>query len=117
MPEFKDMLKYYREHANLSQREFAKRIGIAPATVGMYEQGNRHPDFETEEKIADFFNVSLDNLRGRDTEAAPQLRSDEQQLLDGYNQLDQEDKAEVRGVVKGMLRNEKYIEQYREKNA
>ena len=68
MPEFKDMLKYYRERMGLSQRDFAKRINIAPATVGMYEQGKRHPDFETEEKIADFFNVSLDNLRGRDDE-------------------------------------------------
>ena len=34
----------------------------------MYEAGNREPDFETEEKIADFFNTDLNTLRGRDIE-------------------------------------------------
>lgn len=117
MPDFKDMLKYYRERMGLSQREFAQRIGLAPSTVGMYEKGKRHPDNETEERIADFFNVSLDNLRGRDDETSTvPLRQDEEQLLDVYNQLDIEDKAELRGTAKGMLMADKY-NQLREKNA
>lgn len=116
MPEFKDMLKYYREREGLSQREFAKRIKIAPATVGMYEQGKRHPDFETEEKIADFFNVSLDNLRGRDDEnPLLQLRSDEQELLDKYNKMDDMDKGRMHGTADTILQSDKY--QLEEKNA
>ena len=31
----------------------------------MYETGAREPDFETLEKIADFFNVDIDYLLGR----------------------------------------------------
>ena len=31
----------------------------------MYENGNREPDFETLEMIADFFNVDIDYLLGR----------------------------------------------------
>lgn len=31
----------------------------------MYENGNRTPSFEIEEKIADYFNVDLEFLRGR----------------------------------------------------
>lgn len=68
MPDFKDMLKYFRMRANLSQSELAEKIGVSTSTISMYEVGKREPDFETEEKIADFFNTDLDTLRGRDVE-------------------------------------------------
>ena len=65
---FKDMLKYFRMRDNLSQSELAEKLGISPSTISMYEVGKREPDFETEEKIAVFFNTDLNTLRGRDTE-------------------------------------------------
>lgn len=68
MPDFKDMLKYFRMRENLSQSELAEKLGLSPSTVSMYEVGKREPDFETEEKIADFFNTDLNTLRGRDIE-------------------------------------------------
>lgn len=71
MPEFKDMLKYYRMRDGLSQSELAKKLGVSPSTISMYEIGQREPDFETEEAIADLFNTDLNTLRGRDTERPP----------------------------------------------
>lgn len=68
MAEFKDMLKYFRSREGLSQSELAKKLGVSTSTISMYEVGKREPDFETEEKIADFFNTDLNILRGRDTE-------------------------------------------------
>ena len=91
--EFKDMLKYYRQNMGLSQRELAARLKLSPSTISMYEVGNREPDFETEEKIADFFNVDLNTLRGKDTEAtpapaaAPSLSSDRIDLLEKRDDL------------------------------
>lgn len=69
MPEFKDMLKYFRMREKLSQSELAEKLGVSASTISMYEVGKREPDFETEEKIADFFNTDLNTLRGRDIEA------------------------------------------------
>ena len=69
MPEFKDMLKLFRMREHLSQSELAEKLGISASTVSMYEVGRRQPDFETEEKIADFFNTDLNTLRGRDNES------------------------------------------------
>lgn len=69
MQEFKDMLKFFRMRANLSQSELAEKLGVAASTISMYEVGKREPDFETEEKIADFFNTDLNTLRGRDNES------------------------------------------------
>lgn len=68
MADFKDMLKYFRSRDGLSQSDLAKKIGVSTSTISMYEVGKREPDFETEEKIADFFNTDLNILRGRDTE-------------------------------------------------
>lgn len=68
MPEFKDMLKYFRVREGLSQNELAEKLGMSASRISMYEVGKREPDFETEEKIADFFNTDLNTLRGRDVE-------------------------------------------------
>ena len=68
MPDFKEMLKYFRTREHLSQSELAEKLGLSPSTISMYEVGKREPDFETEEKIADFFNTDLNTLRGRDNE-------------------------------------------------
>ncbi|AYV92537.1 hypothetical protein A2U14_00765 [Fusobacterium necrophorum subsp. funduliforme] len=62
---FKERLSELRKEKNISQEKFADLIGVSKSTISMYENGNRTPDFETEEKIADFFNVDLDYLRGR----------------------------------------------------
>lgn len=66
MPEFKDMLKYLRKQAGLSQTELADKLGLSTSTIGMYESGRRQPNFETEEKMADFFHTDLNTLRGKD---------------------------------------------------
>lgn len=68
MPEFKDMLKYFRTREGLSQSELAKKLGLSASTISMYEVGKRQPDFEIEEKIADLFNTDLNTLRGKDSE-------------------------------------------------
>ena len=68
MPEFKDMLKYFRMREHLSQSELAEKLGLSASSISMYEVGKREPDFDTEEKIADFFNTDLNTLRGRDNE-------------------------------------------------
>lgn len=51
----------------MSQQELADALGISKSAVNMYERGERQPNFETLETIADFFNVDIDYLLGRTT--------------------------------------------------
>lgn len=58
-------LKSLRTHRNITQSDLATRIGVARTTYAMYEQGQREPDYETLQRLADFYEVSVDYLLGR----------------------------------------------------
>ncbi len=62
---FKDRLKALRISRGLTQEELSSKLSISRSAIGMYEKGNRQPDFDTLELIADFFNVDIDYLLGR----------------------------------------------------
>lgn len=56
-----------RKRKKLSQKDFGKIIGAAQNTVSQWENGSREPDSETINRIAKFFNVSIDYLLGNET--------------------------------------------------
>ncbi len=58
-------IKKLRENKNLNQLEFSKILNISNTTLSQYEAGNRTPSDEIKEKVADYFNVSVDYLLGR----------------------------------------------------
>lgn len=54
-----------RERNHLTQETLAGSLGISRASLSHYEKMRREPDFNTIQKIADFFKVSIDYLLGR----------------------------------------------------
>lgn len=68
MSSFGAILRKLRKDDNLTQTQLANALGLAFSTISMYERGIREPDFETLEAIADYFNVSMDCLHGKETE-------------------------------------------------
>lgn len=65
MSTFSNRLRDLRREKKMTQDELAKVLGISKSAVSMYENGNREPDFETLEAIADFFNVDMNYLLGK----------------------------------------------------
>lgn len=63
---FANRLTELRKSRGISQKELANYIEVSPSLVGMYEQGRRKPSFEILEAIADYFNVNIDTLYGKD---------------------------------------------------
>lgn len=62
---FKTRLKQLRNEKKINQRELANFLKVAPSTISMYESGQREPNFEVLESLADFFNVDLNYLLGK----------------------------------------------------
>lgn len=64
MSDFAVRFRSLRIRDGLTQDELAKKLEISKSAISMYENGNREPDFETLELIADYFNVDMNYLLG-----------------------------------------------------
>jgi transcriptional regulator with XRE-family HTH domain len=108
-------------------RDVAKDLGLPYTTYVNYEKGDREPSSEVLIAIADYYNTTVDYLIGKtsspmayypDSNTAPAPPIDTQiakeygeKTLDDlhlYLRLDAEDRGEVRGTMKQLLKSEKY---------
>ena len=88
-PRIKDL----REDADLSQEEFAEKIGLYKTTYARYERGEQEIPLYIAIEICKFHNVSLDYLTGfKPKEKVPSdnirrtLTLKQQKLLEEYEQ-------------------------------
>ena len=61
-------LKKIRKERRISQLKLAMDLNMNQNTISRYENMEREADYETLIKFADYFNVSLDYLLGRQDE-------------------------------------------------
>lgn len=66
---FGHRLMELRKKKRLTQAELADILGVARTTYSSYEQGRRTPDVDIQNKIADYFGVTLDYLHGREVKS------------------------------------------------
>ena len=59
---FNEKLRSLIEERELTQKQVAKDLNIAPSTMGGYVQGISEPDFETLKRLAVYFDVTTDYL-------------------------------------------------------
>lgn len=59
---FQENLISLRKLNGLSQEELAEKVGISRQTLSKYETGEAVPDIQKCKKLADIFQVSLDDL-------------------------------------------------------
>ncbi|MCD1259472.1 helix-turn-helix transcriptional regulator [Paenibacillus athensensis] len=62
MIKYGERIAQLRENSALTQEELAGKLGISRAALSHYETSRREPDYDTINKIAAFFNVSIDYL-------------------------------------------------------
>ncbi len=63
---FGEMLKEQREKLGLSQSMVAKKINTSHQNISRWESGKILPSIEFCIKLADLYNISLDELVGKD---------------------------------------------------
>ena len=61
-----DNIRFFRKTNNLTQEELSKQLGGSKNLVSNYENGISPPDIYTLVKLADIFDITLDELVGRE---------------------------------------------------
>ena len=99
-------LKEFRKAKKLTQQEVAKFLNIAPTTYLGYEKGIINPTIETFEKLADFYNVTIDALVGHETKNVLDVSIMSLTKIDFINQiktLDDKNIENLNSFLQGML--------------
>lgn len=65
MATFAERLKAERKKNNINQTQLAEKLYLDRSSISKYESGKQIPETPTLEKLADFFDVSIDYLLGK----------------------------------------------------
>ena len=55
-------IKEYRELNKMTQKDIAEILGVEPATISKYESGTIEPNIESLKRLAETFNITVDEL-------------------------------------------------------
>lgn len=102
---FAERMRSLRKEKGLKKTEVAKGIGLDRSTVTNYESGKRNnPTAETLQRIADYFDVSIDYLTGK-SDIRDKLTATE--LIQVFRKLTDENKLQL-------IKYAKYLEKEQE---
>ena len=87
---FGDVLRALLEERDMTQKQLATDLNIAPSTIGGYAQNSSEPDFETLKRLAKYFDCSIDFLLDYRTGRTASHQEDE--LLRIFRSLSDEQK-------------------------
>ena len=90
-------LRYLREQKGLSQRECAEIFGLSGSAIAMWEQDQRKPDIEMIVRLAEYFDVSLDELVLKDLKPPIPLYALNLRYLREKQELTQQNMADYLG--------------------
>lgn len=92
---FSNNLKRLRKSKKLTQIQLADKLGVAKTTLASYEQGRRMPDIEIQNKLADIFDISLDQLHGRTSQQEYENDTLMFNHIDGFTELSEEEQKRI----------------------
>ncbi|MBP5431556.1 helix-turn-helix transcriptional regulator, partial [Ruminococcus sp.] len=110
---FAENLKKLRKNKGLTQVQFAQIFNISSGTIAMWETNKRIPDTSMLIKIAEFFNVTVDYLLGKDNTSSDEKikdpAEDDQDLVilnRNAKKLPPENRKLLIDMAKAMLKEE-----------
>ncbi len=110
----------YRTAKNISQKKFASELNVSASTVALWEINKRIPTANAMIQIADYFNISMDELFSADRKN-PEFRpistfsSDCKKLIDCYEQMNEESKEILLGEARKLIRQQRMEESTKNK--
>lgn len=110
---FSSRLRQAREQANLTQQDFAKKLGVTKNAISNYENGVSSPKWDVLVKIFDVLQVEPNFLYQDDfaikDDSSP-LTSTQVSLLSRYDKLNEEGKTKVAEYIEDLILSGRYSE-------
>lgn len=101
---FAERMRSLRDEKGLKKVEVAKGVGLDRSTITNYENGTRNnPTIEVLQRIAEFFDVSIDYLTGK-SDIKDKLTATE--LVEIFRNLNDENKLQALKYVKFLEREQ-----------
>ncbi len=105
-----EKIKTLRKEREIKQIELAKAMNLSVQTISGYETGYAQPPLDVAVKLADYFQITTDELIGRENYATgivevvgEQLTNDEKELLELYRKMNFQNKNQLIGFAKGLI--------------
>lgn len=108
-----DNIKKLREDKSLMQKEVAAEIGLKPAHYNKIEKALVGPSIEVLDKLADFYNVTIDDIVHLKKSAPKAVVMEDKtnaEQLRLMSQLNEKDKSTVMNIIDTMLTKQKFQE-------
>lgn len=101
--DFGKSFKFYRQKANLTQKEAAEKIGINDYQLGNYETNRSQPSLEILKKMSKVYLVSIDTMLGNNMLVNRYARERKEGEYIDRNEL----AARLRDIVNALERSDK----------
>jgi transcriptional regulator with XRE-family HTH domain len=94
-----ERLRAARERKGLKQNRVANYLGIHNSTLAKYESGEREADGETLKKMAEYYDISLDWVLGRERIINEHTKN---AVMESYARLPQSKKKLIDDMIKAL---------------
>lgn len=100
-------LKEARANANLSGKEAAKKLKIAPSTLSQYETGKYQPTFDMAIEMAKIYGANIDYILTGEYSPEKEnrdLNQEEASLIESFRKLDDFTKGKIIGIIETSIK-------------
>lgn len=104
---FSKNIKLLRQQRNVSQQELADKLKIDRSTVSRWENDEMDVTVGNAIQVADFFNIPIEDLTGKDLSIKNNAAFDELELLFSKNKdiLTEDDKETIKFIIEKAKKN------------
>ncbi|EAD6937626.1 XRE family transcriptional regulator [Listeria monocytogenes] len=95
-------IKKLRKKNKITQKDLAKKLGVAPSTITNYETGFRSANQDILFELAEIFGVNIDYFFPNSENNSETLNLRERELIANYKKLKEADKLKVEGFIMGL---------------
>lgn len=108
LEKFKELLAFQ----GLNYNDFSVKANIPRTTVSGWVNSGRLPDYNALIKIADFFDITIDELVGREQKQSAEVKQDNQitELINAYKKLSNRQKKHIRISMYSLANDQEKLE-------